>query len=121
MVCRRCSRFVDGAVPGGSESLGPREAAKRTSSLYTLLLLAVIGAGVYYFYSGVDRSFENVNTVDANRVAIQPKLHQAPLTTRSESDKQRTQSFKTAIQESPGIGQADKRLAETKKLMEPAR
>lgn len=118
-VCRRCSRFVDGSGSSGSDVLSPREAAKRSSSLYTLLVLTVIAAGVYYLYSEIGRSFEKVNTVEADRIATQPQP--APLTTRSEADKQRTQSFKTAIQNSPGIAQTDKRLAETKKLMEPAR
>lgn len=119
-VCRKCGRARSEYTPP-SRPVGPRAAAKRSSWLYTVLFIALICAGAHYLYGGFMRSFERVQTTDYN--GVRPQAIQSPpaLTTRAESDRQRITPFKAAIQTSPGLAQADKRLAETQKLMQQLR
>jgi len=117
--CRRCGQEFAGSARSTNSPRSPREAANNSSWLYTLLFLAFVGGGAYYLLSGVERSYEDVKANEANRIAAQPKATAAPLS-RSEFEQGQKQNFKNAIQNSQGLAEADKRLAETQKLMQPA-
>ena len=56
----------------------------------------------------------------AHQAGVQPRP-QATLSTRSEADQKRMQSVKTAIHNSQGLAESERRMAETQKLMQPAR
>jgi hypothetical protein len=118
-ICRRCGDGFGRYASPRSQRVGPRDAAKRSSWLYTLLFIALIGGGFYYLYNGVLRSYEQIQAEEANRFVKQPKQTPAPQTSRTESDQRRTELFKNAIQNSQGIAASDKRQAETQKLIQP--
>ncbi|MEP6945836.1 MAG: hypothetical protein ABJA02_07960 [Acidobacteriota bacterium] len=120
-ACRRCGAGYTAYRPPPSPAASPREAARRSSWLYTLLFLALLGGGAYYLYSGFLRSFEQVQSNEnyVSRPAAAPTSQR--MSNRTESDRQRVTPFKTAIQNSPGLTEANRRLAETQKLMQPTR
>lgn len=117
--CRRCGGgFHHFAAPkprGG----GPRDRAKKSSPLYTLLIIALLGGGAYYLYTGVKNSYDHIQETEAQRFAGQPIKTPAPLTSRTESDRRRAEPYKNAIANSQSISASDKRLAEAQKLMGP--
>ena len=115
-LCRRCGQGLGSVKTGGQVPRGPREAARSSSSLYTLLAVALVAGAVAYFYSGVEKSLNEVNANDANRIAAQPKKQPEGLS-RSEFEKQRAGQYGNAIQNSPGLAASQKRLEETQKLM----
>lgn len=117
-TCRRCGQGLGPVKTGGQAARSPREAARRSSPLYTLLAVALIGGVVAYFYLGVEKSFNDVKANDANRIASQPKRQTDGLS-RSELDQKRTGQYGNAIQNSPGLAASQKRLEETQKLMQP--
>ncbi len=103
-----------------SQRIGPREAAKSSSWLYTLLFLALIGGAAYYIFSGVEKSYSDVKAVEANRFNEQSKQQANTTRTRSEFEQQQKQNYKTAIQNSAGLAESQKRTEETQKLMQPS-
>lgn len=120
-VCKRCGFAIGEYYSSASRTVGPRQAARQSSWLYTLLFIAVIGGAAYYLYTGFLRSFDEVNQMDPSHdkgVAAKP---QPTLTSRSESDQKRMQSYKTAIHNSQGLAESERRMAETQKLIQPAR
>ena len=98
---------------------GPREAAKNSTWLYTLLIIALLCGGAYYLLSGVEKSYDDVKANDVKRIAGQPKPPAEGLTNRTEADQKRAGQYKNAIQNSPGLAESQKRLEETQKLMQP--
>lgn len=119
-ACRRCGeRLVPTFVPQRTE-LGPREAAKRSSPLYTLLILALLGGGIYYLYSGVQKSYEEIRSKEAKHTAT-PGNHPAePFKSRSDTEQKRVEPYKNALQNSQSFVESNKRLSETHKLMQTA-
>ena len=98
-----------------SQRIGPREAAKSSSWLYTLLFLALIGGIAYYLFSGVERSYTDVKTIESNRFGGQP-MNGAR--TRSEFEERQKQNYVTAIKNSQGLAESQKHTEETQKLMQ---
>ena len=120
-VCKRCGFAFSEYYSPAPKRVGPRQAARQSSWLYTMLFIAVIGGAAYYLYTGFLRSFDEVNQMDpAHQAGVRPKP-QATLSTRSEADQKRMQSVKTAIHNSQGLAESERRMAETQKLMQPAR
>lgn len=116
--CRRCGHDMGTRFMTSSQRIGPREAAKSSSQwLYTLLFLALIGGGAYYIFSGVGKSYDEVKANEANRLASQPT---DGLSTRSEYEQRQKQNYKTAISNSQGLAESQRRNEETQKLMQPA-
>ena len=116
--CQRCGGPVGGWRLGSSTPRGPREAAKKSSWLYTILFLTLICTAATYLFTGVEKSVDAVKVNDVNRIAKQPKQPDA-LSSRSEQEQKRVGSYKNAIQNSPGLAESQKRLEETQKLMKP--
>lgn len=113
--CRRCGHDMGTRFMVSSQRIGPREAAKSSSWLYTLLFLALIGGGAYYIFSGVEKSYEDIQGNETKRQASQPT---DGLSTRSEYEQRQKQNYKTAIQNSQGLAESQKRTEETQKLMQ---
>ncbi len=116
IICRRCRNALLISPSGGT--YGPREAAKRSSFLYTLLFLTLIAGCAYYLFSGVEKSYEQINASEANRLAAQPKTSPLPLAPRPEYDQRRTQPYKNAVANSPDLTTSQKHNDEVKRLME---
>ena len=113
MRCRRCGEAI--GRPSSSPT-SPREAAKKSTWLYTILFLTVVGGAAYYIVSGVEDSYKKVTAGEADRAATQAK--QQPFTNRTEADQKRVGTYQTAIQNSNGLSAVQKHNEETKKLME---
>ena len=113
--CRRCGYDMGTRFMVSSQRIGPREAAKSSSWLYTLLFLALIAGIANYLLSGVEKSYVNVKAIESNRpgAQIQPQ-------TRSEFQERQKQSYTTAIKNSGGLAESQKHNEETKKLMQSA-
>jgi len=129
IFCKRCGFRIGEYMLSSSKSKGavhavpkgPRQAAKQSSWIYTMLFIAVIGGAAYYLYSGFLSSFDEVNQKDPSQTNGLTPRPQPTLTSRSDSDQKRLQPFKNAIHNSQGLAESEKRLAETRKLMQPAR
>ncbi len=106
-------------MAGPITRLGPKEAAKRSSWIYTLLFLSVVCGIAYYVVTGFERSYNDVLATESNRVTAQPAPQPYEFGSRTESDQQRTIPFKNAVQNSPGLAASQQHVAETQKLMEP--
>ena len=116
LLCVRCGRPLASAAE--SRPLGPREAARRSSSIYTLLAVTLLGGIVVYLYHGVLASYENVTANEAQRIAAQPMVSPAPLTSRSETDAKRAEPYKNAmLQNNPNLAASQKHNDEIKQLM----
>ena len=113
--CRRCGYDMGTRFMVSSQRIGPREAAKSSSWLYTLLFLALIGGIAYYLFSGVERSYTDVKTIESNRFGGQP-MNGAR--TRSEFEERQKQNYVTAIKNSQGLAESQKHTDETQKLMQ---
>jgi len=101
-----------------SQRIGPREAAKSSSWLYTLLFLALLGGGAYYIFSGVGKSYDDVKIVEKNRLSSQANQVIDSPGTRTQFEQQQKQNYKTAIQNSQGLAESQRRTEETQKLMQ---
>ncbi len=121
LFCRRCGSGIGQFTATRSKKRNPREEAKQSSWLYTILIIVLIAGGAYYLYGGFLKSFEEVQSPVPVQTKTPAPNPQPALTSRTESDKQRTVPFKNAIQNSQGLSEADRRLAETQKLMQPAK
>lgn len=116
--CRRCGNGLGQKAAQSSSGRSPRQAAKESSSFYTIVgVLIAIAIGAY-FYSGVQKSVNTVQANDQNRLASQANQKSEPLS-RTEYDQKRAGQYGNAIQDSPGIAASQKRLAEQQKLMSP--
>lgn len=113
--CRRCGNDLGTRFLTSSQRIGPREAAKSSSWLYTLLFLAVIGGGAYYIFYGVEKSYDDVKVNEEKRLGSQPT---DGLSTRSEYEQRQKQNYKTAISNSQGLAESQKHNEEVQKAMQ---
>lgn len=111
-ACRRCG-YILAPSPGK-----PREAAKRSPLIYLLFAATLIVGAVYYVYNGFEKSFNNVQARETNRLAAQPVQSPLPLS-RSEYDKSRAEPYQKAVANSPGLATSQKHTDEINKLMDP--
>src|SRR5438477_12247450 len=117
--CRRCGEEIGRKSMQSYPSRSPREAAKRSSSFYTLLAVLLIGAPVAYFYFGVERSLNDIKGTGTNRIATQPKQPTEGLSSRSEQDQKRAGKYGTALQNSQDLATSQKHNEDIKKLIQP--
>lgn len=101
-----------------SSRIGPREAAKKSSWLSTLVLLALVGGGAWYLFSGVEKSYDSVKTAEQTRPGAQPNKPADTLGTRSQFQQQQKQNYKTAIQNSQGLAESQRHNQEIQKHMQ---
>jgi len=112
--CRRCQSEIN-IRKHRAGVLGPREAARRSSPLLSLLALAVIGGAVYYVYNGMEKSVEQVQVNDAKRTANQAKQDSG--LSRSQYDQQRAGQYGSAIQSSQGLNASQQHTNEINQLI----
>lgn len=113
--CRRCGHDMGTRFMVSSQRIGPREAAKSSSWLSTLIFLALIAGGAYYLFSGVEKSYDDVKTNETKRLASQPT---DGLSTRSEYQQRQKQNYKTAVSNSQGLAESQKHNEEVKQMMQ---
>ena len=110
LVCARCASYIGPKTT----RLGPREAAKRSSMLYTLLFLAIVLYGANHFYQGVKTTMAEM---EANTAKYAREVPPTPVpANRAENDNRRTDAYKTAIKKNLGLTEHERRLAETQEL-----
>jgi preprotein translocase subunit SecG len=119
MNCRRCGGKIGGENMRSNSPRGPRDAAKKSTWLYTILFIAVIIAAASYLFSGIEKSYNEVNVNELNRKASQPKPTSDGLGTRTEQDQKQAGQYKNAVANSPGLAESQKHFDETQKLMHP--
>ena len=112
--CRRCGHDMGTRFANSSQRIGPREAAKSSSWLYTLVFLALIGGVAYYLFSGVEKSYDDVKVSETKRMASGPT---DSASTRTEFQQQQKQNYKTAISNSQGLAESQKHNEEVKQMM----
>jgi hypothetical protein len=119
--CRRCGwDQLEPLVPK-SKAVSPREQAKQSTWLYTLLIIALIVGGAYYLFSSFERSYKQVQPSAPTRSAVPTNQQNEPALTRSEADQKRVTPFKNAVQNAPSLVESNRRVAETQKLMDSAK
>ena len=101
-----------------SQRVGPREAAKSSSWLYTLLFIALMGGIANYLLTGVEESYDHVKAIEANRPGAQANKPADTLGTRSQFEQQQKQNYTTAIKNSQGLADSQRHVEETQKLMQ---
>jgi hypothetical protein len=113
LECRRCGFSF-------SKTLKPtKEKTPSSFSIWSLLPLLVIGAVAYYFYAGTAESIDKVNANEANRVASQPADRPLlPGASRTEYDRQKSQSYADAVRGSKSLADHNKRVQESEKAMQ---
>ena len=111
--CRRCGlSFL-------SPAKSKKEKSPRSFSLGTLLMVTMVGALAYYFFTGTEESIKKVNADDAKRVASQPaERPMAPGLSRSEYDRQKSQTYGDAVRGSEGLAEHNKHIQQTEKTMQ---
>ncbi|MEO6656335.1 MAG: hypothetical protein ABIO36_09670 [Pyrinomonadaceae bacterium] len=117
--CRRCGEETGRQNLVKKAVRGPREAAKESSWLYTILFIGLLGAASTYLFKGVERSFDSVKTTDGIRIANQVKPQPEGLSSRSEQDQKRVEQYKNALANSPDLATSQKHNEDVKKLMQP--
>ena len=85
----------------------------------TPLMIALAAGVVYYFYSGVQNSVEQINASEAKRVASQPAERPGtPGLSRSEYDRQKAGTYGDAVKNSPGLNVHQQRVNQTEKAVQ---
>jgi hypothetical protein len=113
LECRRCGLSF-------SKTRKPKKEKTPSSfSVLTLVPVLVIGAVAYYFYAGSAESIDKVNANEAKRVASQPDERPLlPGASRTEYDRQKTQSYADAVRGSKSLADHNKRVQESEKAMQ---
>jgi hypothetical protein len=73
---------------------------------------------VYYFYTGIERSMEEVDSIEAQRTAAQPAARPSPGLSRSQAEQQRAGSYADAVKNSPSLNAHQKRVEDTEKAVQ---
>ncbi len=117
--CRRCDDELGVKGRNGEVLRGPRAAAKSSSWFYTILFLGLVCAAAAYLFTGVEKSYDEIRSNDANRIATEHKDNPTGLS-RTQYDQKRAGQYGNAIQNSPGLATSQKHNEEIKQLMQPA-
>ncbi|CAN5490927.1 hypothetical protein BH10ACI2_BH10ACI2_03980 [soil metagenome] len=117
-TCRRCGEEMDKRRLLTNSRQSPREAAKKSSWIYTILFLAIAISAASYLFKGVEKSYDEVNAIELNRAKTQPKKPVNGLSTREEFEHQQTASYSNSMKRASGLSESQKHVDETKKLMQ---
>ena len=99
-VCRRCGRLLG---MGKKRKADPRERARRFSPLYTLLAVTLVGAAIYYIYTGARASIESVPATTPGKPIVATRQNPA-------------NAQRAAVSNSNGVAASRKHTAEVEKL-----
>jgi hypothetical protein len=110
--CRRCGHsFV-------VEQKKQSHKQPRRFSFGSLLMIALVLGVVYYFYSGVEGTMEEIDASEAKRLQSQPKQQPAQGLSRTEQDRQRSGHFGDAVKSSQSLGAHNQHIKDTEKAMQ---
>ena len=111
--CRRCGfSFLNASKP-------KKEKAPRRYSLGTLLMVTIVGALAYYVFTGTEDSIKKVTAEETNRADSKPAERPlAPGLSRSEYDRQKTQTYSEAVRNSQSLADHNKHIQQTEKVMQ---
>jgi hypothetical protein len=111
--CRRCGFSL---LQSGKPK---KEKNPRSWSLGTLLMITIIGALAYYVFTGTEESIKQVTAEQTNAAVSKPAERPfAPGASRTEYDRQKTQTYAGAVRESQSLADHDKHIQETEKTMQ---
>ena len=82
-------------------------------------MVTIVGALAYYIFTGTEDSIKKVTAEETNRTGMAPS--ERPLTpglSRSEYDRQKTQTYSNAVRNSPSLAAHDKHIQQTEKMMQ---
>jgi hypothetical protein len=83
------------------------------------LIIAFVGGFSYYAYYGLQKSADDIYAGEAQRLAQQKNDKSAGLS-RSEYQKQKTETFGSAVKNSNSFAAHNEHIAETEKAMQAA-
>jgi len=82
-------------------------------------MITIIGALVYYTFTGTEESIKKVTAEQTNSAGSRPvERPLAPGSTRSEYDRQKTQTYATAVRDSQSLADHNKHVQDTEKMMQ---
>jgi hypothetical protein len=113
--CRRCGLSLH--FDGGR---GGRTRAPSRFSVVSIVIFAVIAAGGFYIFTGMQNSVTKVGNSEANRVAVEAERQRAAGLSRAEEDRQRAQRVANAVNISPALAEHQRRTEERQKMIEQA-
>jgi len=93
-----------------------KEQKSRKPSIFALIAFGVVAVIAYYAFGGFEQSMNQVNAVEANRIASQPKQQDAGLS-RTEYDQKHAGQYGSAIQNSNSLSENQKHNDEIQKAM----
>jgi hypothetical protein len=96
-----------------------KEKPPRRYSFGTLLMVTIVGALAYYVFTGTEESIHNVTFEETNRAASKPAERPlAPGLSRSEYDRQKSQTYGDAVRNSQSLEDHNKHIQQTEKVMQ---
>jgi hypothetical protein len=102
-----------------SASKPKKEKPPRRYSFGTLLMVTIVGALAYYVFTGTEDSIKKVTIEESNRAGSRPAERPiAPGLSRSEYDRQKTQTYQDAVRNSQSLADHNKHIQETEKTMQ---
>lgn len=119
IICRRCGSETGNRNGLTNSPKGPREAAKKSSWLYTLLFLSVFVLVADYLYTGVKKSFEEVGLGEPASLTRPQSTMPNVARTRNDEEQRRAGQYGNAIQKSSGLAESQKHSDEVNKLIQP--
>ena len=82
-------------------------------------MIAIVAGIAYYIYSGTQQSMDKVNANEAKRAASQSaERPMAPGLSRSEYDRQKSQTYGDAVRGSQSLADHNKHVQQTEKVMQ---
>lgn len=110
--CRRCGfSFL--------RSTKKKERSPSPVSVWTLLMLAILGGLAYYVINGTQESIDQVTADQMKQATTRPAERPiAPGLSRSEYDRQKTQTYSDAVRNSQSIADHNKHIQQTEKVMQ---
>lgn len=109
--CRRCGYSF---APSSAQKR--RDRKPRRFSVWSLLMITLFAGLLYYFYSGVQKSIDEVNANDAKRVASHPAAQPAAGLSRTEYDRQKTMTYGEAVKNSSSLAAHQQHINDTEKI-----
>jgi hypothetical protein len=82
-------------------------------------MVTIVGALAYYVFTGTEQSIEKVTSEETNRAGSRPaERPAAPGLSRSEYDRQKTQTYADAVRNSQSLADHNKHIQQTEKVMQ---
>jgi len=106
--CARCGNWLSKPIK--------KDRPPRRFSLFSLVAFGVVAIIVYYAFGDFQKSMEEINKNEAQRLATEAKDNPTRLS-RSDYQQQRSSQFSSAIKNSNNLSEAKKHNDETQKAL----